>query len=112
MYMKEHFSYTMCEISITIIPYTDIEDLKKSLELLQQSIFIIWLFSYPDVFDLWCNRSVKNLTVTLWDMNKQVYVKLGANLQIDKYMKEHWIILYGKSGTVLLSIDTGGAKSH
>jgi hypothetical protein len=65
MYMKEHLSYMMWEISITIIPYTDTEAMKKSLELLQQSIFIILLFSYPDVFDLRCKRSVNNLTVTL-----------------------------------------------
>jgi hypothetical protein len=41
MYMKEHLSYMMWEISIIIVPYTDIEALKKSLELLQQSIFVI-----------------------------------------------------------------------
>ena len=38
--MKEHLSYMMWEISV-IIPFTNIEALKKSLELLQQSIFNI-----------------------------------------------------------------------
>ena len=39
--MKEHLSYMMWEISIIIVLYTDIEAFKKSLELLQQSIFTI-----------------------------------------------------------------------
>jgi len=42
--MKEHLSYMMWEISIIIIiiiPHTDNKALKKSLELLQQSLFMI-----------------------------------------------------------------------